>query len=250
MKFSLLFIFFFLLVLTSTISAQPSQTNVNIDVGLDVEFEKLNVLEQNIDHNFKFHVYNRSDGLRLNKTDVTCFLDIIQKNGSHIINEGNLNLQGGNNDFNLLVKGANFSIMGFYSIVPSCNSTSFGGFNSYPLVVTADGKPFEAFPNQFAVILFAAILIMFGLLNERYTMAKRMGAFILMVMGVLTLFPGYNFINHTTLFGLVIGSTIFAMGFWFLIEDSFSRTRQEERFDQDQGEEGEEGLFEEEENRN
>ena len=90
------------------------------------------------------------------------------------------------------------------------------------------------------MIALGIILIMFGLLNERYTFLKMMGSFILMVMGVLTLFPGYNNISHTTLFGLVLGSTLIGIGFWFLIEDAFSRTKQQERFGQDQGVEEEE----------
>ena len=61
-----------------------------------------------------------------------------------------------------------------------------------------------------------------------------------MIMGTLTLFPGYNFINHTNLFGLSLGTILIAMGFYFLVEDSFSRKGQQEGFGQPQGQEEEE----------
>ncbi len=136
---------------------------------------------------------------------------------------------------NFTLPASNTSDLGQYRVGGFCIDGSVTSLIDFNFDVTADGNPFEAFPNQFALIFFGFLLIAFGILNERYTLMKSMGSLILMVMGVLTLFPGYNFINHTTLFGLVLGSTLFAIGFWFFIEDSFSRTTQEERFDQDQG---------------
>ncbi len=137
--------------------------------------------------------------------------------------------------YNITLNSAQTSQFGEYSVGGFCLDGSVTNVIDFTFDITADGKPFEAFPNQFAIILLGFILIMFGLFNERYTLMKSMGSLILMVMGVITLFPGYNFINHTTLFGLAFGSSLIAIGFWFLIEDAFSRTSQEERFNQDQG---------------
>ncbi|KKN59026.1 hypothetical protein LCGC14_0545810 [marine sediment metagenome] len=145
-------------------------------------------------------------------------------------------------EYNFTLNSSQTSQLGEYSVGGFCLDGSVTNIIDFNFDVTADGKPFEAFPNQFAVILLGFLLIIFGLLNERYTLLKQMGSIILMVMGVLTLFPGYNFINHTTLFGLALGSVLIGIGFWFLIEDAFSRTKQEERFEQEQG--GEEEEFE------
>ena len=50
-------------------------------------------------------------------------------------------------------------------------------------------------------------------------------------MGVITIYPGYSFINHTTLLGKALGFILVGLGFYFLIEDSFSRNKQEDSFD-------------------
>lgn len=140
---------------------------------------------------------------------------------------------------NFTLNSTQTSDLGQYRVGGFCKDGSVTQLIDFTFEVTADGKDFQAFPNQFAVIGLAFILIIFGLFNERYTLLKHMGSIILMVMGVLTLFPGYNFINHTTLFGLALGSALIGIGFYFLIEGSFSRTEQEETFNQDQGREEE-----------
>lgn len=137
--------------------------------------------------------------------------------------------------YNFTLNSSQTVQLGEYTVGGFCLDGSVTNVIDFTFDVTADGKPFEKFPNQFAVILLGFLLIAFGLLDPRYTFMKSMGSLILMVMGVLTLFPGYNFINHTTLFGLVLGSTLFAIGFWFFIEEAFSRAKQEPKFDQDQG---------------
>ncbi len=145
-------------------------------------------------------------------------------------------------EYNFTLSSNQTSQLGEYTVGGFCLDGSVTNVIDFSFDVTADGKPFEAFPNQFAVIALAFILIIFGLFNDRYTLMKSMGSIILMVMGTLTLFPGYNFINHTTLFGLALGSSLIAIGFWFLIEDSFSRTEQEQRYHQDQGDTEEEFI--------
>ncbi len=137
--------------------------------------------------------------------------------------------------YNITLDSTQTSQFGEYTVGGFCLDGSVTNVIDFTFDITANGKPFEKFPNQFVIILLGFILIMFGLFNERYSLMQRMGSIVLMVMGVLTLYPGYNFINHTTLFGLALGSTLIGMGFWFLIEDSFSRTDQEETFNQDQG---------------
>ncbi|KKL53380.1 hypothetical protein LCGC14_2276010 [marine sediment metagenome] len=139
--------------------------------------------------------------------------------------------------YNITLNSTQTSELGTYSVGGFCKDGSVTQVVDFDFDVTADGKEFQAFPNQFGVILLGFILIMFGLSNSRFSLLKHMGAIILMVMGVLTIFPGYNFINHTNLFGLALGSILIAIGFYFLLEDSFSREEQERSFDQPQGDE-------------
>ncbi len=247
MKFSLLFIFLFLLVLAPFISAvPPTQTNVNINVGYTLEVTHVDFQENGEDHEYNVHLFNISDGLPLTNATIQCDFHLFDHDGFHILDEVPMDFDEVNGHWDYLVLGNNFTRNGVFSTLISCNSTVLGGFIFSEFEVTQDGEETIVFPQQFSIILFGLILIMFGISKERYTFMKSMGSFILMIMGILTLFPGYNNISHTSLFGLVLGSTVFVMGFYFLIEHNFSRTKQEQWFDQDQGEGERRGVFKEE----
>ncbi len=238
MKFSLLFLFFFLLILVPFVSAQPppnTQTNININVGLEVEVTQIFTLQNNKNHLFNAHIFNISTQLLVDDTTTQCNFHLFDNEGIHIINQEPMTYDPLGLDFEFNVSNENFIRNGDYSYLIICNATNIGGFISVGIEVTQDGFVSVVFPQQFSVILLGIILIMFGLFSDRYTLLKQMGSLILMVMGVLTLYPGYNNISHSSLFGLVLGSTLIAIGFWFFIEHYFSRDEQEKRFDQPQG---------------
>ena len=132
----------------------------------------------------------------------------------------------------------NFSItqvqnsqLGIIKAIQSCNNVSNAGAETYDVIITADGNKFQAFPNQFFIIIFAVLMIGVGTVMDRLRLFKHLGSLLLMIMGIITLFPGYNFINYSTLVGKGLGFTLIGLGFYFLIEDSFSRDTQEGGFD-------------------
>ena len=181
--------------------------------------------------------FQQGKNINLIQTCATCTFNnitsVLDPNSNEVI--GNFPMTRTVSVYNFTLTSENATLLGKYIVNGIGDLDGTNTIWNYDFDLTADGKPFQKFPNQFAVILFALILIIFGLKDERYTLLKHMGSLIFMVMGVLTLYPGYNFINHTTLFGLALGSILVGIGFWFFIEDSFSRTSQEERFNQDQG---------------
>ncbi len=233
-----IFIFLFLLVLTPFISAQADKTqqNININIGLQIEFTQVDIIENGEHHLFNAHVFNISSGQRVTNVSTDCNFHLFDNLGEHQINQVPMIFDSLGLDFEHNVTGNNFTRNGEYSFLVVCNSTSFGGFLSKGITVTQDGKETIPFPKEFSVIFLGFILIMFGLFKERFRLLKHMGSLLLMVMGILTLFPGYNNISHTSLLGLTLGSLLIGIGFYFLVEDSFSRTRQEGKFNQDQGE--------------
>lgn len=158
---------------------------------------------------------------------------VLDPNSIQVVAENRMTRVG--SVYNFTLTSGNSTVLGEYLVNGIGDLDGTNTVWTYNFELTADGKPFQKFPNQFAVILFGLILILFGVFSERYNLLKHMGSLIFMVMGVLTLYPGYNFINHTNLFGLALGSILVGIGFWFFIEDSFSRTSQEERYNQDQG---------------
>ena len=60
----------------------------------------------------------------------------------------------------------------------------------------------------------------------------------ILVLGVITLWPGYAFINFSTLLGKVVGFSSIGLGFYFMLEDSFSREKQTEYYEAEVEEDG------------
>ena len=69
--------------------------------------------------------------------------------------------------------------------------------------------------------------------KEDLRLFQHVGAMMVMVFGVITLFPGFSGINYTNLQGQALGFSTIGLGFYFLIENFFSRDKQVESFDQE-----------------
>ena len=132
---------------------------------------------------------------------------------------------------NITIDQSDNDQLGNANAIMSCNNVTDGGPDTFVVEITGDGESYRTFPHQFVVIIFAIFMAVIGLVNDRLRLFKHMGAMLLMVMGVITLFPGYAFINYSTLMGLSLGSIFIGSGFYFLIEDSFSRNKQEETYE-------------------
>ncbi len=133
---------------------------------------------------------------------------------------------------NITLNSTQTSQLGTYAVAGFCKDGSVTQVVDFDFDVTANGEPFQEFPTAFVIIILGIVFVILGLFNEKLRLFKHMGAIVLMVMGVITLFPGYSFINWTTLIGKVMGFSLIALGFYFLIEDSFSRDEQDEYFTQ------------------
>lgn len=123
--------------------------------------------------------------------------------------------------------------LGFGKGFVSCTDGAFSGRDVFDYVITADGKPFDKFPQQFFIIILGFLLIFSSFFFERLRIFKYLGSIMIMILGIITLFPGYSFINWTTLFGKTLGFSLIGLGFYFLIEDSFGRGKQEGSFEQE-----------------
>ena len=237
MKFSLIFLFLFLLVLTPMVAAQPPQATpviINLEAGLAIDFPKIITIRQNQDFEFHFHVFNATSGLAVDNTTTNCSLELLNGDGSEIIDINFIEFV--DDEWNINVLGGNFSRLGSYYWLVSCGGGN-GGFTSAPLIVTADGFSSSDFPIQLSFIIFSFFLICIGLIKERFRLFQFTGSILMMIMGILTLYPGYSFINWTTLTGLALGTILIGIGFYFLLEPAFSRDEQEEHYDQRRGEE-------------
>ena len=121
--------------------------------------------------------------------------------------------------------------LGIITATESCNNVTNAGLKTFDVAITADGKEFQAFPNQFVILILALLFVAVGTFNDRLRLFKHLGSILLIIIGIITLYPGYNFINWTTLLGKGLGFVLIGLGFYFFIEDSFSRDKQEEYYD-------------------
>ena len=161
MKKKILFLFLFLLILFPLVNAQPPpQVNVNTDIGYDIDFPKLESLKINEAHRFNFHVFNRSDGLRLDNLNVDCIFHLFNSTGDHIINNMDMPFDEEGMDWEIDIIAGNFSQIGSQSVLINCNSTGFGGFADFSFEITQSGFGINEGNSTilFTIILFMMIL--------------------------------------------------------------------------------------------
>lgn len=149
--------------------------------------------------------------------------------------DGNLLLdnQVMNNKFsfhNVTIPQSSINQLGIIFGIMSCADGSLYGEDTFDLYITADGKEPKTFPIELSITVISLIMILSGSFNDRLSLIKTSGSILLMVMGIITIYPGYSFINYSTLPGLGIGTISIGIGFYFLISDSFSRNKQKGRY--------------------
>ena len=137
-----LFLFGFILSLffISLVGAQPpptTQTNVNIEVGLQIQTQGISYLQQNINHVFSFHVYNISTGFLLDNTTTGCGFHLYNKTGHNQFDTNSLSFVA--EGFEIDLVGNNFTELGTYAYYVHCNTSNYGGFNREVFEVTPTG---------------------------------------------------------------------------------------------------------------
>jgi hypothetical protein len=145
---------------------------------------------------------------------------------------------------NISIPSVENNQLGFMRAIQSCNNGSNAGFDAFDVAITADGRKFQVFPTQFVIIILGFLLVGAGFITDRMRLLKIAGSMLLMVMGVLTIYPGYSFMNYSNLMGWGLGVIIIGIGAYFLLEGSFSRDNQDEHFDPRGGDPDNEGGIE------
>lgn len=87
-------------------------------------------------------------------------------------------------------------------------------------------------PIEIVILAIGYILMMFGASNGRFRIMKYLGSILCMVIGVVILYPGIEGIARSSLIALALGTISISLGFYFLIEDSFSHDRQVDHYNQ------------------
>ena len=159
-----------------------------------------------------------------------CNITLIYPDGTLLVN--NLRMTDQTSFRNITISQTLNNQLGVVNAIESCNNVSNAGADTFPIFITADGKPPQQFPFQFSITILALLFVGVGLSSDRFRLFQTSGAMLMIVMGVITLYPGYSFINYSNLPGLGLGTILIGLGFYFMISHSFSRDDQQEGFEQ------------------
>ena len=152
--------FLFLILLCSSIYAvKPSTPDTFAgSKGLDIKLPPFDIITQDRNFEFEFHVYNLSNGHPI--TDgIVCYFHLYNDSGKHIVI-----LQDDTTshtfDYSFDIYRGNFTRLGEYAYVVQCNNSVVGGFASVDMHVSKDGKLHDVLDNSsgLAVVIFLIVL--------------------------------------------------------------------------------------------
>lgn len=123
--------------------------------------------------------------------------------------------------------------IGDYSVIivapGDANATTEFSYEVSPI-----GRNLDVLPVQLIILFGGFIIIVIGKLREDLRLFTLLGSMLTIIMGLLTLYPGYEGIDYSTLLGLGLGTVSLGIGFYFLIESSFSREVQVDTYQQNE----------------
>jgi hypothetical protein len=155
----LIFLFMGMFLMSLVSAVPPFQTTEA--GGYEIIYPKIYFLQPNQTHTFNFHVNNISDGLILTNSSVSCRFHLYNSSGNHILEKNNVKDMDTNLDFYVIVTGGNFTKIGEYGYLFSCNSSSFGGYISAPFQVTYSKMLIPTSESILYLLLVLGILILF-----------------------------------------------------------------------------------------
>lgn len=163
-------------------------------------------------------------------SDFECNITLIYPDGTTMVDNQVMTDQGSFR--NITVSQALNNQLGVVKAIESCTNSTDSGAETFEIEITADGFDSQDFPTQFVIVLFAFVLVGVGHITDKLRLFQVVGAILMLIMGVLTLYPGYSFINYSVLFGQALGISLIGLGFYFMISHNFSRDEQQDKFDQ------------------
>lgn len=167
----LILIFILLLIIPISLGVNPhiQKTPAN-SLGLDIRAMEYDYIKLNNDFDFKFHVFNISDGVPVTNSTVVCYFHLYNQTGKHIADINPVTNFNHNFDWEVPISKNNFTSVGEYSAIFQCNKSSanIGGFYSFNFMVTNSGEdPTETNYGNIALIIgligLSFLFLYFGL---------------------------------------------------------------------------------------
>jgi len=159
--------FLFLLIgyLGVVSAVAPPQVNVNINLGLDISFPHFDIIKQSEDFSFRFHVFNISNGVRLNNNTVNCTFELYNESGKEQFRVESMEFE--TEDWEVIISGENFTRVGQYNYLVDCSTANFGGFVYYGFKVTPSGVELTTaraviYSTLFFILIFTLVSTIVG----------------------------------------------------------------------------------------
>ncbi len=150
----------FILLMPFVLSAPPQAEVISSSNGYQIETPEFTVLKMGNDFDFHFHIYNYTNGVPLNRSDIVCIFHLYNSTGNHIFVDNNVTKITNGWDYEVEISKTNFSYEGRYSYLMACYSTltNTGGFISVPFAVTKDGQLWDY--SGFSGITFLLFIVL------------------------------------------------------------------------------------------
>lgn len=149
----------------------PAQSNLNLDLGLQIFYPDFSFVKQGQDFNLNIHVSNISDGTIIDTSTANCTLNLYNQTGFEQF-EGNLTPLGSGGDYELFISGTNFSTIGHMAWRIYCGN-GVGGTASGILTVTTTGFWLEEEQGTLVSLLVLGIfLIIYVLIKSLSVLPK------------------------------------------------------------------------------
>jgi hypothetical protein len=201
-------IFFLLMLLFSPllVNAQPPQTIIYSDAGLDISFPHPDYLKQGEDFNITFWVYNSSNGGYMNLSNIDqCTFYLLDDKGSNILrlqtNDGikynrSIEVSGScQNCYYSTILGGNISQSGIYPFQIKCVAGELGGYLTSGYDVTPTGNPLVEDGTISVGILYLYIIIAMGFLFLGYLFLKSKSVWVTYT-GLFLMIIGFTFLYY------------------------------------------------------
>jgi hypothetical protein len=220
---------FFGILLIGLISAVPPVTQIQqFSEGYVLKYPIDEVIKQNADYEFEFHVFNISNGLPVT-SDITCYFHLYNSTGKHQL-EMTDDTASHNFDYSFFVTGGNFTELGEYYYIAQCDGVTgqggsvLGGFTEHVFIVTPTGSSLDislAFLYGFILLLIGLLLFFSASSIKKTTSGSWMIAYVCLTYILLYALFGFLYLlSHAYLWNLIIFEKIFYIT-WFVMGVGF-----------------------------
>ena len=166
-KKSLLVLFLFLLVVFPLVSAvPPTNTIITFDNGYIIGISPEGFIKQNQNYQLNFFVYNKSNGIQIVNTTVSCQFYLANSTGNVLVYQNVTYFAQGYWGINIL--GSNFSYPEVFPYGIKCGDGIYGGTTISYFEVTGTG--YELTPARattyiiiFFILMFLFVVVMLGI---------------------------------------------------------------------------------------